>query len=131
MRGNCRWGSVAQGSNPSNLLENCARESCGFKLSHATLCALHNNLDASNTYPSQYIHTILNLKPAIVVKSTIHDTESSHVAVHMQATINIKVNNTAMVLNNVKEGSNVEVDMTPTAQQAPAAAAVRPDSVPR
>lgn len=49
----------------------------------------------------------------------------------MQATINIKVNNTAMVLNNVKEGSNVEVDMTPTAQQAPAAAAVRPDSVPR
>lgn len=43
----------------------------------------------------------------------------------MQATIQIKVNDTAMVLNNVKEGSNVEVDLKPTAQQAPAAASVR------
>lgn len=44
----------------------------------------------------------------------------------MQATISIKVNDTAMVLNNVKEGSNVEVDMTPTAAgAAPAATDVR------
>lgn len=56
------------------------QESHVFKLSHATLCALHNNLDASNTYPSQYIHTILNLKAAIVVKSTIHDTEYRHMS---------------------------------------------------
>lgn len=43
----------------------------------------------------------------------------------LQATINVKVNGTTMTLNNVKEGSNVELDMMPNAGKPAAAPAVR------
>jgi inosine-uridine nucleoside N-ribohydrolase len=48
----------------------------------------------------------------------------------VQATINIKVDNSTLTLQNVKEGSNVEVDLKPEAA-APAhpAAQVRPNAV--